>query len=98
MDTNKTISSDMKNTSSNFTRLYNFKKMNKNNISDFANNIIENDEKNSIKNIINEQKLDNNKSSVGPYLDLFQLIHKPTITSLRNRFSLLFNKKFNLLA
>ena len=94
MDTNKTISSDMKNTSSNFTRLYNFKKMNKNNISDFANNIIENDEKNSIKNIINEQKLDNNKSSVGPYLDLFQLIHKPTITSLRNRFSLLFNKEF----
>ena len=94
MDTNKTISSDMKNTSSNFTRLYNFKKMNKNNISDFANNIIENEEKNSIKNIINEQKIDKNKSSVGPFLDLSQLIHKPTITSLRNRFSLLFNKEF----
>ena len=94
MDTNKTISSDMKNTSSNFTRLYNFKKMNKNNISDFANNIIENEEKNSIKNIINEQKLDKNNSSVGPFLDLSQLIHKPTITSLRNRFSLLFNKEF----
>ena len=94
MDTNKTISSDMKNTSSNFTRLYNFKKMNKNNISDFANNIIENEEKNSIKNIINEQKFDKNNSSVGPFLDLSQLIHKPTITSLRNRFSLLFNKEF----
>jgi hypothetical protein len=95
MDTNKTISSDMKNTSSNFTRLYNFKKMNKsNNDSDFANNIIENDEKNNLKNFINEQKLDNNKSSIGPFLDLSQLIHKPTITSLRNRFSLLFNKEF----
>ena len=94
MDTNKTINSDMKNTSSNFTRLYNFKKMNKNNISDYANNIIENEEKNSIKNIINEEKLDKNKSSVGSFLDLSQLIHKPTITSLRNRFSLLFNKEF----
>ena len=94
MDTNKTISSDMKNTSSNFTRIYNFKKMNRSNNSDFANNIIENDEKNNIKNIINEQKLDNDKSSVGPCLDLSQLIYKPTITSLRNRFSLLFNKEF----
>jgi len=94
MDTNKTISSDLKNTSSNFTRLYNIKKMNKNKNSNFAKNLIENDENNTLKNIINEQKLHNNNSSMGPFLDLSQLIHKPTITSLRNRFSLLFNKEF----
>ena len=94
LDTNKTISTDKKNISNNsFTRL-NFIK------SKFPNfrrkKIDDKSENNSNEKIIKKKKVDEIKSTLNPYLDISKLTYKTTITSIRNKYSILFNKEFDL--
>ena len=93
LDMNKTISTDAKNISNSFTK-YNFN-INKypilkgKKIKDGKNEDIE--EKNAVKKNLNEIK-----STLNPYLDISKLKYKTTITSIRNKYSVLFNKEFEL--
>ena len=97
LDTTKTISTDMKSTSGTISNIFNFKKTYNHNFSNtnFTNNLNEhtneNKEKKNIKDKFEKNNINKNNQ---PFLDLSQLSYKPNITSLRNRYSLLFNKEF----
>ena len=92
LDTNKTIITDKKNTSNSFTRLNfiksKFPNFRKKKIDDKSGN-------NSIEKI-KKKKVDEIKSTLNPYLDISKLTYKTTITSIRNKYSILFNKEFEL--
>ena len=108
LDTNKTVSTNAKNTSIS-CRTHKFKK----NFS--QNDIFLNDNTNINKTIYNnkkentinkendeddkkikKKKKEEIKSTINPYLDISNLTYKTDITALRNKFSILFNKEFNL--
>jgi len=94
LDTNntKTISTDMKNSSSSFTKI----KPKKNKNFFFRRKLI--DEKNEInpEKQNAKKKVNEIKSTLNPFLDISKLTYKTTITSIRNKYSILFNKEFDL--
>lgn len=94
LDTNKTISTDMKSTYG-FTKV-NLRKNKK--YPNFRHKIIDDKEENiDKKEKINfREKNDKIKSTLNPYLDISKLTYKTTITSIRNKYSILFNKEFEL--
>ena len=54
------------------------------------------DEINRTNNDKKKKKKDEIKSTINPYLDISKLTYKTDITSIRNKFSLLFSKEFDL--
>ena len=54
------------------------------------------DEINGTNNDKKKKKKDGIKSTINPYLDISKLTYKTDITSIRNKFSLLFSKEFDL--
>ena len=92
LDGNKTISTDMRNTSGSFIKP-SFKKSKV--FPNFRKRIIEDNENNNEKKII-KKKGDEIISTLNPYLDISKLTYKTTITSIRNKYSILFNKEFEL--
>ena len=97
LDTNKTLSTDMR-SSIGFTNI-NFSN---NKFQKFKHKIIEENNIIDIFNLKNGKKLDFReksdkiKSTLNPSLDISKLTYKTTITSIRNKYSILFNKEFDL--
>lgn len=92
LDTNKTISTEMIDTSGTFRKLSHQKKQI---FPHFKKRIIE-DKENNEKKVIKKKKGDEIISTLNPYLDISKLTYKTTITSIRNKYSILFNKEFEL--
>ena len=95
LDANKTQSTDMKNTSVSFSKI---KPKTKANLPYFKRKIIfdKNEDENNNNSNINKKKKDEIKSTLNPFLDISKLTYKTTITSIRNKYSILFNKEFEL--
>ena len=94
VDTNSTSTNNQIKNTSISARKVNMKKnkSQKNIYENYMHNIIED---NKAKNT-NKVKKDEIKSTINPYLDISKLTYKTDVTSIRNKFSLLFNKEFEL--
>ena len=92
LDGNKTISTDMRDNSGSFIKpSFKHSKI----FPYFRKRVIESNDNNNEKQVIKKSK-DKIISTLNPYLDISKLTYKTTITSIRNKYSILFNKEFEL--
>ena len=95
LDANKTISTDIKNISNSFTK--NIFNTNNNGYPGLrGKKIIDIKNKKNEEKITSKRNLNEIKSTLNPYLDISKLKYKTTITSIRNKYSIFFDKEFEL--
>ena len=95
LDANKTISTgaEFKNTSS---VIFNKLKIKKSKELPYRRKKMINEEEPYKEKIVINKKVDEIKSTLNPNLDITKLIYKTTITAIRNKYSILFNKEYML--
>ena len=93
LDTNATTTSNYAKNNAISSRQINMRKnKSQNNIYDNYMNMNNNNDDDKKK----KKKVEQIKSTINPYLDISKLKYKTDITSIRNKFSLLFTKEFDL--